>query len=197
MPEMKTQNIRPMLLFLIILAAGTILWPEAVFASEGGNKWGVWLDIGRFFNLALVAAILIKVARKPLASFFSSRTESIHNQLAEAQEARRQAEAKLAEIESRMSRVDAELEEIKLAAEKEGAEEYLRLVESAGQDASKIVERARQEIEGMTRAAQLELKKHVAELSVQLAEEKIRNEITDADRGRLFARFVTRLGENK
>jgi len=46
----------------------------------------------------------------------------------------------------------------------------------------------------MTRAARVELKKHAAELTVQLAEEKIRAEITDADRGRLFGRFVRQLG---
>jgi F-type H+-transporting ATPase subunit b len=149
------------------------------------------------FNLLLVVAVLVWIARKPLASFFAGRTQSIHNQLAEAQDARRQAEAKLAEIESRMSRLDAELEEIKLAAEKEGAEEYRRLIEAAERNGQKIIDRSRQEIEGMTRAAQLELKKHVAELSIKLAEEKIMSEITDADRQRLFTRFVTRLGEKE
>jgi F0F1-type ATP synthase membrane subunit b/b' len=42
--------------------------------------------------------------------------------------------------------------------------------------------------------AQQELKIHVAELSVKMAEEKIRGEITDEDRGRIFSKFVTKLG---
>ena len=81
-----------------------------------------------------------------------------------------------------------------MAAEKEAKEEYQRLLASAELDADKIIERSRQEINGITRAAQQELKLHAAELSVRLAEEKIRGEITDADRGRIFSRFIAKLG---
>jgi F-type H+-transporting ATPase subunit b len=171
-----------------------IALPEVVLAAEEGNKWGIWLELGKVFNLLLVIAVLVWALRKPLLNFFASRTQAIRDQLAEAQKARIEAETKLAEVESRMSRLDDEIREIKAAAEKEAGEEYQRLLAAAEQDAEKIVERSRQEIEGITRAAQKELKLHVAELSVQLAEDKIRDEITDADRGRIFSHFVTKLG---
>jgi F-type H+-transporting ATPase subunit b len=142
----------------------------------------------------LVVGVLVWISRKPLSNFFSSRSQSIREELAEAQKARMEAESKLAEIELRMSRLDDELKEIANTAEKEAQDEYHRLLAAAEGDAQKIVERSKQEIEGMTRAAQMELKQHAAELSIQLAEDKIRSEITDADRERLFARFVTKLG---
>jgi F-type H+-transporting ATPase subunit b len=182
-------------LFTAVLMAAAVILPQASLAAEEGNKWGIWLDIGRAFNLILVAGLLIWIARKPLSNFCAGRTQSIHEQLAEAQEARREAEAKLAEMESRMSRLDDELGEIKNSAEKEAKDEYQRLLAAAEQDAEKIIARSKQEIEGITRAAQQELKLHVAELSVQLAEKKIRSEITDSDHERLFERFVTKLGE--
>jgi F-type H+-transporting ATPase subunit b len=184
-----------LLLFALLLLGGAILFPDgALAAEEESNKWGIWLVVGRLFNLALVVGVLVWVARKPLAIFYANRTQTIREQLAEAQAARREAEAKLAEMESRMSRLDDELRGIKEQAEQEAQEEYQRLLSAAERDAEKIIERARQEIEGMTRAAQLELKGQVAELSVQLAEEKIRQEITDEDRNRLFSGFVTKLG---
>ena len=96
-----------------------------------------------------------------------------------------------------MSHLDDELRAIKAAAEEEAQQEYERLVAAAQVEAAKILERARQEITGLTRAAKVELKNHVAELSVQLAEDRIRGEITDDDRHRLFAHFVTSLGERK
>jgi len=178
----------------LLLIAGKIALPEAVLAAEEGNKWGIWLDIGKWFNVILVAAVLAWALRKPLSNFFASRTQSIREQLAEAQKARMEAEAKLAEIESRMSRLDDEIREIKTTAEAEAREEYQRLLTAAERDAEKIVERSKEEIEGITRAAHQELKIHVAELSVKLAEEKIRGEITDEDRGRIFSRLVTKLG---
>lgn len=155
------------------------------------------MTLGRLFNLALVIGVLIFAARKPLANFFAARTESIRQQLAEAQAARQEAEAKLAEEEARMSGLDEELQALKATAENEAQEEYARILREAGRDADKIIERARREIEGMTRAAQMELKSHVADLSVRLAEETIRREISDEDKGRIFARFVTRLGDKQ
>jgi F-type H+-transporting ATPase subunit b len=189
---MNISKARPGFYLALIMAILASI-PQSAFAAEEG-KWGIWLGVGRFLNLFLVIAVVILVTRKPLSNFFSGRTRFIQEQLAEAQEARRVAEAKVAEIESRMGRLDDELREIKAAAEKEAQDEYQRLLAAAEQDAKRIVDRSRQEIEGLTRAAQTELKAHAAELSVQLAEEKIRSEITDADRERLVANFVAKLG---
>jgi F-type H+-transporting ATPase subunit b len=181
--------------YAALLILGAAAFPEAAFAAEAANKWGIWRTVvGPFFNLFFVAGVLVWALRKPMATFFSQRTRAIQDQLAEAQEARRAAEAKVAEIESKMGRLDEELKEIKQNAEKEAQEEYARMNATAEHDVQKIVDRARQEIEGLTRAAQKELKAHIAELSVQMAEEKIRAEINDADRGRIFTKFVTKLG---
>ena len=176
----------------MLLAARPLLAAEG---NEGG--WGLWLLTGRVFNLAVMVAVLVWVARKPLANFFASRTEAIRDQLAEAQKARIEAEAKLAEIESRMSRLDQELGEMRTAAEREAQEEYRRLVEAAEAESRKIIDRARQEIDGMTREAFLELKAHAASLAVGAAEQRIRAHITDEDRARLVDAFVAGLGEKK
>ncbi len=182
-------SVYAMSLFFVLAA-----FPEAALAAEHASKWGAWLTAGRFFNLLIVIGILAWALRKPLSDFFAQRTRMIHQQLAEAQEARRAAEAKVSDMESRMSRLDDELKEIKQNAEREAQEEYARLSAAAEQDVKKIIERAGQEIDGLTRSAQKELKTHIADLSVQLAEENIRNEITDADRERIFTKFITRLG---
>jgi F-type H+-transporting ATPase subunit b len=190
---MNFQIARFMSVTVALLLAG-IAFPETASAAEEGSRWGVWLDVGRVFNLLLVVGVVVWIARKPLSNFFAGRTQAIREQLAEAQRARAEAEAKLAEIESRMSRLNDELKEIANTAEKEAQDEYQRLIAAAGQEAEKIVERSKQEIEGMTRTAQQELKLHAAKLSVQMAEERIQSEITDADHKRLFNRFVEKLG---
>ncbi|HYK91353.1 MAG TPA: ATP synthase F0 subunit B [Acidobacteriota bacterium] len=181
----------------LLLLTSIVLMPGVAVAAEEGSKWGMLLPVGRLFNLALVVGVVVWVARKPLANFYATRTQTIREQLAEAQAAKKEAEAKLAEMESHMQSLDDELAKIKAQAESEAQEEYRRLLADAERDAAKIVERAREEIEGMTRAAQLELKAHVAELSVQMAEENIRQEITNDDRDRLFTGFVTKLGGEK
>lgn len=175
--------------------AATLCVPAALLAAEATeDRWGVWFGAGRFFNLVLVVAVVVMAARKPLAAFLAGRSESIREQLAEAQKARREAEARLAEMEERMGRLDAELRAMRDEAERQAQEEYRRLEGQAEREAEKVLERAREEIAGMTRAARIELQRHTAELSVKLAEEQIRREISEEDRRRLFAGFVDRLG---
>ena len=190
---MRVRIDRSLFAGLLLLGCAVVL-PQSAFAAEESDKWGIWLDVGRFFNLMVVVGVLVWVARKPLANFFVTRTQTIRERLAEAQAARKEAEAKLAEIESRMSRLDEELAGIKEQAEREAQEEYSRVLSAAERDAEKIIERARQEIEGMTRAAHNELKAHAADLSIRLAEDRIRQEITDEDRNRFISGFVQKLG---
>jgi len=179
----------------LVNAGVCLALPTALLAAENAESgWGSLLEIGKAANLILVLAVLVWVARKPLANFFASRSQAIQDQLAEAQKARLEAEARLAEINTRMSSLEAELLDIRAVAEREAQEEYQRRVAEAERDAQKIMERARREIEGMTRTAQLELKAHVSELSVRLARQKIQSEMTDDDHRRLFARFVAGLG---
>lgn len=179
----------------IIPAGICILTPATLLAAEeGAGEGGALLMAGRIFNICLVAFVLVWIGRKPLLEFFASRTQSIREQLEAAESARKEAEARLEEMQARMSNLDRELQEIRDAAEGEARAEYQRLVAEAERDAEKIVARARQEIEGMTRSAHQELKAHAADLAVQLAEEKIRKEISDEDQARLFGGIVRQLG---
>ena len=94
---MKFRTVRPAVLAALLIS-GCVLSPCVAFAAEE-SAWGALLPIGRFFNLALVVVVLIWAARKPLASFYANRSQSIQEQLAEAQRARVEAETKLAEME--------------------------------------------------------------------------------------------------
>ncbi len=183
---------------VLLVAAGCLFSARPLLAAEGSEGgWGIWLFVGRVFNLAIVVGLLVWIARKPLANFYASRSESIREQLAEAQRARAEAEAKLAEIEARMSHLDQELGEMKAAAEKDAELEYKRLVEAAEEEARKIAGKAKEEIDGITREAYLDLKAHAAELAVSLAEQKIKGQITEEDRRRLFDIFMAGLEEKK
>jgi len=97
-------------------------------------------------------------------------------------------------MESRTSRLDDEIRERRSAADKEAKNDYQRHLTAAEQDAEKTVERSRRGIDGIARAAQQELKPRVRELPAKMAEERIRGEISDADRERILCQFVRTLG---
>jgi F-type H+-transporting ATPase subunit b len=194
---MRIKALRVVLPVTLVLAVCLFTARPLLAAESAGGGWGIWLFVGRVFNLAIVVGLLVWVARKPLANFYASRAESIREQLAEAQRARAEAEARLAEIEARMSHLDQELGEMKVAAEKEAEVEYKRLLEAADEEARKLIGRAKEEIDGITREAYLNLRAHAAELAVSLARQKIQGQITDDDRRRLFENFLAGLEDKK
>ncbi|MGH9428648.1 MAG: hypothetical protein ACRD2L_20350, partial [Terriglobia bacterium] len=76
---------------------------------------------------------------------------------------------------------------------KEAEEEKVRILESANMEAQKILEVAHREIEGLKKSARLELKAHVAELAVKLAEERLQKSVGPEENKRLVMRFLDSL----
>ena len=91
----------------------------------------------------------------------------------EAQRASEEARRKLADIESRLMRLDAEIGAIRDEAEKEGSAEEERIKRAAEEDARKIVASAQQEIAAAAKAARRQLTAYAADLAVGLAQKQI------------------------
>jgi F0F1-type ATP synthase membrane subunit b/b' len=75
--------------------------------------------------------------------------------------------------------------------------EYKRLINAADEEARKLIGRAKEEIDGISREAYLGLRAHAAELAVSLARQNIQGQITDDDRRRLFENFLAGLEDKK
>jgi F-type H+-transporting ATPase subunit b len=139
-------------------------------------------------NFAILAAGLIWVVRKAMPHGFAPRTTEIQKAIEEARKASADAAARLGEIESRLSRLDTEIEEIRHTAETDFSAEEQRIKADAERDAKNVVASAEQEIAAATRSAQRELKAFAAGLAIDLAEKKIKvDEATDQALVRNFA----------
>jgi len=149
-----------------------------------------WLSMS--LNFAIIAGALIWAARKYLPGMFRDRTATIQRAMQEAQKASEEARRKLAEIESRLQRLDVEIGMMRDAAEKEGAAEETRIQAAAEEDARKIVAAAEQEIAAAAKAARRQLTAHAAELAVGIASRQIRVDAS-TDQG-LVRDFAAQLG---
>lgn len=130
-----------------------------------------WLSL--VLNFAVIAGLIIWAGRKYLPGVFRDRTTAIQKAMQEAQKASEEARRKLAEIESRLMKLDVEIGMMRDAAEKEGAAEEARIQASAQEDARKIVVLAQQEIAAAAKAARRQLTAHAADLAVGLAQKQI------------------------
>lgn len=146
---------------------------RAISRITGLNlRQSYWLSI--VLNFAVIAAVLIWAGRKYLPGMFRDRTAAIQRAMQEAQKASEEARRKLAEIESRLQRLDVEIGMMRDEAEKEGAAEEARIQAAAEEDARKIIASAEQEIAAAAKAARRQLTAHAAELAVGIASRQIR-----------------------
>jgi F-type H+-transporting ATPase subunit b len=150
-----------------------------------------WLCV--VLNFVVIAAVIVWAGKKYLPGMFRDRTAAIQHAMQEAQKASEEARRRLAEIESRLMRLDVEIGMMRNAAEKEAAEEEARLQAAAQEDARKVIQSAEQEIAAAAKAARRALTAYAAELAVGLAQKQIR--VDAATDQALVRNFAGELGE--
>src|SRR5208282_2947259 len=130
-----------------------------------------WLCVVR--NFAVIGGIIFWAGRKYLPGMFRDRSAAIQKAMQEAQKASEEARRKLAEIESRLMKLDVEIGMMRNAAEKETAAEEARIQAAAQEESRRIVESAQQEIAAAAKSARRELTAYAADLAVGLARKQI------------------------
>ena len=150
-------------------------------------------SLWKWLNFIVLFGGLGWYLRKPLGDFLNARAKGIEDGLANAQEAKRTALLKSAEIQSRLAQLDREIQQLKDLAAQEAEQERARILESARQEAQKILELASREIEGLKKSARLELKAYVAELAVKLAEERLRTSVGQEEDRRIIEKVIKSL----
>jgi F-type H+-transporting ATPase subunit b len=131
-----------------------------------------WICVAINFSIVLFAVVY--GLRKKLPGLFKSRTEAIQKHIEEARRTGEEARRRLAEVESCLSRLDAEIEAMRRQAEENARAEDHRILSESEQERRRIVEAAEQEIAMAASAARRELQGYAAELAVDLAGKKIR-----------------------
>ena len=143
------------------------------------------------FNFAVIAGVIGKYLIKYLPGMFRSRTASIKQSMEDARKASEEAQRRLGDIESKLSRLDVDIAAIRAEAEAVNKAEEARMQASIEEERRKIVLGSQQEIEAAAAQARRELKVYAADLAVSLAEKKINvDEATDKALVRSFTEQI-------
>jgi F-type H+-transporting ATPase subunit b len=147
----------------------TVRWLANLLGiSPRGMFWLAYL-----INFAVIIALVVWFWRSSLPGMFRNRTSQIRKAMDEAQRASTDANQRLGVIESRLSRLDTEIQAMHQQAEQDAIAEEVRIREAAAEDARKIIASAEQEIAAVAKVAQRELKTYAAELAISLARRQI------------------------
>ncbi|CAL68211.1 F0F1 ATP synthase subunit B [Christiangramia forsetii] len=139
-------------------------------------------EIGLFFWQTIVFLILLflmaKFAWKPILGSVRNREQSINDALASAEKARKEMQNLQSDNEQLLKEARAERDAILKEARELKEKVITDASDEAKVKADKIVADAKRSIELEKQSAMAELKNHVAELSVEIAEKIVRKELS-------------------
>ena len=148
-------------------------------------------DINSVVLLAVIFGFLFRVVPKILRR----RSESLQKNLTDARAATEDANRRLTQVETRLSRLDSEIDAIRKQVETEAAEDERRIQVSVEMESARIVASAQQEIAASQAAAERELRKFAADLAIDQAMRELQL-TSNADRAlvREFGRGLAKSG---
>jgi F-type H+-transporting ATPase subunit b len=141
-------------------------------------------DLGYTFwtLLAFVIFWLIagKFAVKPIVSSIEARNQKIEDELLSAQKARQEFEQLKLQNDDLLKSAREERQIMLIEAKKDADSFRSAEMAKAKEDATRLLEQAKSEIENQKRAAINEVKKEVGAISIGIAEKLVREKLSDS-----------------
>jgi F-type H+-transporting ATPase subunit b len=169
------------------------------FAFLDATSWMNYpgLEVWKFINLGIFLAVGIYILRRPLREALVSRRESIHQEIVNAQTAREESLARLAEAEALLARLESDLVAVRARAREEADLERQRLVAATERELEKLRQQAQREVETAAKIAKQELKAFLATRSVQVAKGSLEEKIGNQEDARLIGEGISELRRNR
>lgn len=179
---------------------------EAHEGAEGhgpphvSNWWGLghehanapalgWLSI----TFAVFVGGLLVLLRPRISSLLINRSDTVQKAIEEAKTAREAAEKKARDAEKKLAALETEMQKMKSDFEEQGRAEAARLEKLAHDTAARIQKDAEDTIAAERERAMQQLRAEAAKLALELAEERLRSALTAGDDARLQKALVDHL----
>lgn len=184
----------------LMLSASALRAQEPAAHGEAGTAHGeaaheetIWPFVGKIFNFTVLAGVLVYYLRTPLTNYLASRKSQVRADLETAERMKTSAAAQIAELDTKLKGLPAEIDALKARGRAEIQAEERRLRDMAAAEKTRLIDQATREIEQQLRVAHRDLVEHAATLAVSAAETRIKQQITDADQTRLVDRYLTQV----
>ncbi len=153
-----------------------------------------WVDffVG-LINFGIFAWVIIKFGGPFIQEFFANRREEFLREMNAAQEARKEAEARLAEYDEKLEALEQERQALLDEYHAQGEREKQRLVETAKRQVEKMRDDAESLIDQEVKKAVAMLEEQAVDLAVQMAAEKATEKLDEKQQQQLFERYVSGL----
>lgn len=157
------------------------------------NLWQILISLA---NLTILFIILKKFLYGPIEKMLKKRREEIDSEYNDAETAKQVAQAKDAELTSRLENAKAEAEGIVKEAADMAKARGDKIVEDAKVQAQGIIRQAESNAELEKKRAEAAIKTQIIDVSTALTEKMLEREINADDHKALIDDFIEKIGEN-
>ena len=174
---------------------GTVLLLATEASAEGG--FGLNFDIleTNLINLSIVIGLLFYFGRGFLTTVLTERRSAIEVAIKEAESRQKDAAAKLAEQQQKLTQAQAEAERIRAAAEQNAKGAKEAILAQAAQDVERMKATAGQELEAEREKAIAQLRATVVSLALTKVESQLKTSMNDSAQNQLIDHSIALLGD--
>ncbi|HLH39851.1 MAG TPA: hypothetical protein VKX39_11945 [Bryobacteraceae bacterium] len=162
----------------------------ALRADQAPSERDLTLESINFAILVVVGGYFLA---KTMPPFFRSRSSEIQRGIVEAQKIKAEAEQRAREMEAKLASLGAEIEKFREQAREEMEQEGARIRQETERRLQKLGQQAELEIETAGKLARRELQAYAAKLSLEMAEQRLKEKLTPPVENGFIEDFVSDL----
>ena len=155
----------------------------------------VWTMLFAWVNLLILYLFLKKLLFVPMKNMIDSRQKEIDDMYQNAEEAETQAKSMKASYEEKMNKANEESEEILKTALRRAQLKEEEIIHDAQLEASRIYERAEEQIALEKKRALSEVKDEVSGMAVEIAGAIIGREVSTKEHSEFIDSFIDSIGD--
>ena len=156
----------------------------------------VWTMIFAWCNLLILYLFLKKILFKPVKNMIDSRQKEVDDMYSSAEKAEADAKTMKSEYEAKLAKANEESEEILRTAQRRALLKEEDILKEAAQEATRIRDRASEEIELEKKRMLGEIKDEVSGMAVDIASALIGREVSGKEHEKFIDEFIDELGRN-
>lgn len=147
----------------------------------------------KFINFAILVAIIIKFAGKPLKGFLRQRHEAVKEKIERAEHVLKEAGETKQLYEEKLSRLEAEIQSFRKGVVGEMEKERKKILEEARALAARIREQAELAYGQEMKEALAKVRAEIAERTIKIAEQRVLQTFGKDDHERMVEEFIKKV----
>ena len=178
--------------FLIFLISASAVYASG--GAEGGHEGNKWVEFAwKGFDFLVLVGLLYWLLAAKVKEFFVGRRQEIKESLENASKQKAEAEKKFREYSEKIDKASLEIDGIFEMIKAQGIAEKQKIIDDAQKVAQKMKEDAQARIDQELQKASSQLRIEAVQLSVEIAEEILKRNITEKDHDAMVREYMDKV----